>query len=161
MKQSGTVRQFIKYVMVGVSNTLVSEGIYAVLIFFKMHYLPASFLGFSVSVVNAYYWNNKYVFTEQPEGEKRVRWKVFGKTYIAYFWGYAANAVMLVVWIDLIRISRFTEQAAVWFADRGMVRFDGVFLGNLAAAALNLLITVPLSYLLNKYWAFRQKDSLK
>ena len=62
--------QFIKFALVGVSNTLISEIVYAILVFFKMHYLPASFIGFMLSVLNAYYWSNKYVFTENPEEEK-------------------------------------------------------------------------------------------
>ena len=86
-KRAEGLLQFIKFALVGVSNTLISEGIYAVLVFFKMHYIPASFIGFSLSVINAYYWNHKYVFKENAEDEKRVWWKVFCKTYVAYFWG--------------------------------------------------------------------------
>ncbi len=157
MKDRSNLWQFIKFAMVGVSNTFISEGMYAVLIFFRMHYLPASFIGFSLSVVNAYYWNNKYVFREQAGREKRVWWKVFGKTYAAYFWGYLVNAALLVLWVDILKIGRLLSPAAEWFTDRGIERLDTVFLGNLAAAGLNLLVTVPMNYILNKYWAFRQK----
>lgn len=156
-KRAEGLLQFIKFALVGVSNTLISEGIYAVLVFFKMHYIPASFIGFSLSVINAYYWNHKYVFKENAEDEKRVWWKVFCKTYVAYFWGYLANAALLVFWIDLLKIGRFFAPLAEWFAERGMERLDGQFCGNLAAAGLNLLLTVPMNYIINKYWAYRQK----
>lgn len=149
--------QIIKFLVVGVSNTIVSEGVYAILIFFKMHYLPASFLGFSISVLNAYYWSNKYVFKEQEGEEKRVWWKVLAKTYIAYLWGYLVSAVLLVFWIDILHIGRWMEPVANWFAGVGLERFDAQFLGNLLAAGLNLLITVPMNFVLNKYWAYRQK----
>ena len=69
----------------------------AVLVFFRIHYLPASFIGFSLSVLNAYYWSSKYVFKEQEDGEKRVWWKVLAKTYVAYFWGDLVNAALLVL----------------------------------------------------------------
>lgn len=156
MKKWKGIRQFIEFTLVGVSNTLISEGIYAVLVFFRMHYLPASFIGFSLSVINAYYWNNKYVFKEQEGGEKRVWWKVFCKTYIAYFWGYLANAALLALWIDLVEISRFMVPLGGWFMDRGLEKLDARFLGNLLAAGLNLLITVPINFVINKYWAFRK-----
>ena len=54
--------QFIKFGMVGIVNTLLSEGIYCVLVFFDIHYLVAYLVGFILSVLNAYYWNNKCVF---------------------------------------------------------------------------------------------------
>lgn len=156
-KQKENLLQFIKFALVGVSNTLISEGIYVVLVFFRMHYIPASFIGFSLSVINAYYWNHKYVFKENAEGEQMVWWKVFCKTYIAYFWGYLANAALLVFWIDILKIGRILSPVAEWLAARGMERLDAKFCGDLAAAALNLLITVPMNYVINKYWAYRQK----
>lgn len=152
-----TIWQIIKFALVGVSNTIVSEVIYAVLIFFKIHYLPASFIGFSLSVLNAYYWSSKYVFKEQADAEKRVWWKVLLKTYAAYLWGYLVSAVLLVFWIDLVHVSRWMEPLGNRFVDAGYERFDTQFLGNLLAAALNLMITIPMNFLLNKYWAYRQK----
>lgn len=149
--------QFIKFVFVGVSNTLISEGVYAVLIFFKMHYLPASFIGFSLSVVNAYYWSSRYVFKEQEDGERRVWWKVFAKTYVAYFWGYLVNAALLVLWIDILNIGRLTVSLASWCVGKGFTALDDVFWGNILAAFINLLITVPMNFVINKYWAYRQK----
>lgn len=155
----GGIRQILKFMLVGVSNTIVSEGIYAVLVFFKMHYLPASFIGFSVSVLNAYYWSNKYVFKEQEGEEKRVWWKVLIKTYVAYLGGYLLSAVLLVFWIDILHIARWLELPAKWFADIGMTKFDAKFLGDIVAAGLNLVITVPMNFLVNKYWAYKQKKS--
>ncbi len=149
--------QFIKFALVGVSNTLISEIVYAILVFFKMHYLPASFIGFMLSVLNAYYWSNKYVFTENPEEEKRVWWKVLLKTYVAYFWGYLVNAALLVLWIEIVRIGVWTRPFAEWFLSHGYESLDEQFLGNLLAAFINLLITVPMNFLINKYWAYRQK----
>lgn len=157
MKRKENMLQFIKFALVGVSNTLISEGVYAILIFFRMHFIPASFTGFSLSVVNAYYWNHKYVFKENAESQKRVWRKVFCKTYIAYFWGYLANAALLVFWIDILKIGQFMAPAERWFAERGLERLDGQFCGNLLAAGLNLVITVPMNYIINKYWAYRQK----
>ena len=149
--------QFIKFVFVGVSNTLISEGVYAVLVFLKIHYLPASFIGFSLSVVNAYYWSSRYVFREQEDGERRVWWKVFAKTYVAYFWGYLVNAALLVFWIDILGIVRLTAPMGDWCISKGLLSLDAEFWGNILAACINLLITVPMNFVINKYWAYRQK----
>ncbi len=152
--------QFIKFSLVGVSNTLISEGIYAVLVYFRMHYLPASFIGFSLSTINAYYWNNKYVFAEQEEGEKRVWWKVFAKTYVAYLWGYCVTALLLVLWIDILNIARLMEPLGAWCVEQGYESLDAVFWGNILAAFINLVITVPMNFIINKYWAYRQKKKV-
>lgn len=64
------LKQFIKFGIVGISNTLISYVVYNnVLLRLKMHYIGASIIGFLVSVVNSYYWNNKYTFKEQ-DGEQ-------------------------------------------------------------------------------------------
>lgn len=153
-----SIRQIIKFILVGVSNTIVSEVIYTILIFFKVHYLPASFIGFSLSVLNAYYWNSKYVFKEQKDAQKRVWWKVLFRTYVAYLWGYFVSAVLLIVWIDFIHVSQWMEPLGNRFVNAGYDRLDVQFLGSLLAAVLNLIITVPMNFVINKYWAFKQKE---
>lgn len=147
--------QFIKFGIVGVSNTLISEGIYCALVFFKVPYLLAYFIGFSLSVLNAYYWSNKYVFKADPEQGERIWWKVLIKTYVAYFWGFIVSAVLLVLWIDIVQLSRYLSGLAGLFAEHGFSQFDAVFLGKVLAAGLNLLITVPMNFLVNKFWAYK------
>ena len=71
--------QFIKFIIVGISNTLISEGIYALLVFFRVHYLLAEFIGFSISVCNAYYWSSRYIFNDD-NGVRRIWCKQLIKT---------------------------------------------------------------------------------
>lgn len=149
------IGQFIKFGIVGVSNTLVSEVVYCVLVFFKVPYLVAYFTGFSLSVLNAYYWSNKYVFREDPEKGNRVWWKVLIKTYVAYLGGFAVGSVLLVVWIDMIKLSRYLGGVAAVFAENGFSQFDADFLGQVLAEGINLLITVPMNYFVNKFWAYK------
>ena len=78
-KQWDALIQFVKFGIVGVSNTLIHYFTYLILIALGCHYLIASVAGFLVSVVNAFYWNNKYVFTKE-EGAARVWWQAFFKT---------------------------------------------------------------------------------
>lgn len=149
--------QFIKFVMVGVSNTLISEVVYAILVVFRCHYLLASFIGFTVSIFNAYYWNNKYVFREDKEKAKRVWWKVLLKTYLAYLWGFVLNLILLVVWVEVFHIADYMVPLEHFLFAHGITSFDAEVLGNLLAEGVNLLIVLPINYVINKYWAFKQE----
>ena len=153
--------QFIKFGIVGISNTLVSEGVYCVLVYFRMPYLLAYFIGFMLSVLNAYYWSSRYVFKAAPEQGGRVWWKVLLKTYVAYLWGFLLSSALLVFWIDWIQLSQYLGGLAETFAGHGLIQFDAEFLGNVLAAGLNLLVTMPMNFLVNKYWAYRVKSSRK
>ena len=46
-------------------------------------YLIAQLIGFVLSVLWSFYWNNKMVFV-QEEGQQRVWWKALLKTYVSY-----------------------------------------------------------------------------
>lgn len=131
--------QFIKFGIVGVSNTLISYILYVVslLIFQKLNwfgkvdYLVAQGIAFVLSVLWSFYWNNKMVFKEE-EGQQRNLWKALVKTYISYsFTGLFLNSALLVLWVDVLHISEFV------------------------APIINLLVSVPLNFLINKFWAFK------
>lgn len=135
------IMQFVKFGIVGVSNTLISYFIYlgTLVCMNKMNptgtynYLVASVVSFILSVLWSFYWNNKYVFT-QSENEERSLWKTLMKTYISYsFTGLFLNNILLVVWVQLLHVS------------------------EVIAPLVNLLISVPLNFLINKFWAFRTK----
>lgn len=133
----GRIKQFIKFGVVGVSNTLISYVVYVVLVYFKTHYIVASIIGFIISVLNAYYWNNKYVFKEQQR-EQRIWWKTLVKTFVSYAGtGLVLSNVLLIIWVEWAGVS------------------------EMLAPILNLLITVPLNFVMNKYWAFKDRERLK
>ncbi len=149
--------QFIKFGLVGVSNTLISEAIYVIIVLLRGNYLFASFMGFVISVLNAYYWSNKYVFKETEEGEKRVWWKVLLKTYVAYLWGFLVNLVLLVLWIDILHVAKYMGPIVELVNRFGIASLDAEVLGNLIAEGVNLILIIPMNFLINKYWAYRQK----
>ena len=71
-KQWDTFLQFVKFAFVGVSNFLISYIVYAVFLAIGCHWLIGSIVGFVVSVLNSFFWNDRYVFV-QGEGEKRSK----------------------------------------------------------------------------------------
>jgi putative flippase GtrA len=122
--------QFVKFGIVGLMNNVISYMIYLILVSLGMHYTPANIIGFTVSVFNSYYWNNKYVFASN---DSRVWWKTFIKTYISYAGtGIILSNIMLFIWID------------------------GLGVSTIIAPLINLVITVPINFLVNKLWAYRK-----
>jgi len=131
--------QFIKFGIVGVSNTLVSYVInIIVLVLLKpmnvsWDYVAGNMVAFLLSVLWSFYWNNRFVFTEQ--GDKKRSWvKTLLKTYVAYsFTGIVLNNILSWLWIDMLGVSKFI------------------------APLINLIISVPLNFVINKFWAFKTK----
>ncbi|MEG1427560.1 MAG: GtrA family protein [Oscillospiraceae bacterium] len=122
------ITQFIKFGIVGLSNTGISLAIYYVFIFInKDLYIVGNTVGFFVSVLNAYYWNHKYVFKSGQKGH----FKPLLKTFTAYGSTFLLSTVLLYVMVNLLHIS------------------------EIIAPLLNLLITIPLNFLLNKFWAMK------
>lgn len=130
--------QFIKFGIIGLSNTVISYVIYIVSlmlmqkmgIFANIDYLIAQFIGFVLSVLWSFYWNNKFVFRE--DGKKRNLIRTLLKTYISYsFTGLFLNSVLSVLWVEVFHWSK------------------------MIAPIVNLLISVPLNFIINKFWAFK------
>lgn len=129
MKNS--VKQFIKFGFVGVSNTIISLGIYYIIIYFdKNLYLFGSFAGFLISVLNSFYWNNKYVFSTSKQGG----WvKRLIKTYISYGSTSIISMVLLYLIVDVVGLS------------------------EVIAPIITMIVTIPLNFIINKKWAFKNE----
>lgn len=137
----GVFIQFVKFGIVGLSNTVLSYILYVVglLIFQKLGilsksgYLVAQAIAFVISVLWSFFWNSKAVFTLQGGGERAVL-RALLKTFVSYsFTGLFLNSALLIVWVQMMHISEFI------------------------APIINLLFSVPLNFLMNKFWAFREK----
>lgn len=150
------MKQFLKFGLVGISNTLISEVVYVIIVCLKGHYVLASTAGFVLSIFNAYYWNNKYVFKEDASQEKRVWWKVLFKTFLSYLWGFLANLLLLAFWIDLLQIGNHLGPLVELLQNWKIPFSDAQTLGSLLAEGINLILVLPMNFFLNKFWAFRQ-----
>lgn len=133
--------QFVKFGVVGVSNTVIAYVLYMVsLLGFKkwglfvgIDYLAAQVVSFILSVLWSFYWNNKFVFVLE-EGKQRSVWKALLKTYASYsFTGLFLNSLLIWLWVDFLHISEFL------------------------APLVNLVINVPVNFIINKCWAFKGK----
>lgn len=131
-KIQALIKQFIKFGLVGVSNTVVSMVVYYIVLFINPDlYLFGSILGTIVSIANAFYWNDKFVFTGNAN-DWRSKLKRLGKTYISY--GGTSILSNVLLWIE--------------------VAFFGV--SRAIAPIVNLLVTIPLNFVINKLWTFHK-----
>lgn len=121
--------QFIKFGIVGLSNTIISFAVYYILLYLQVNYIIANTMGFIISVLNAYYWNNKYVFKSKNDTKSGVRKLV--KTFASYGSTFILSTILLVIMVHYLNIS------------------------EIIAPVINLIITIPLNFLLNKFWAFK------
>ena len=131
--------QFLKFGLVGIFNTIISTvTTYGLLIIFnKLNFffksldvqvIISSFLGFSVSFINSYYWNSRLVF---KMSSNKFFSKSFIKSYFCYF----------LTWIISYVITAFLATV--------------LYLPKFWIPLFTLLFTVPLNFLANKFWAFR------
>jgi putative flippase GtrA len=61
------MKMFLKFGTVGFFNTLITLGSYTLFIYIGINYLAANVLGYSLGVLNSYYWNKKWVFQDRTE----------------------------------------------------------------------------------------------
>ena len=137
--------QFIKFGLVGVSNTAISYGIemlcYYVL--FVNHpwsdnvrIAATSAVAFFVSTLNSYYWNNRYVFKSNHKNFIE-HLRTYGKTVICYGVTGLLLSPVLKMWLTGMEVP-------YWLASLS-----------------TLAITIPLNFLLNKFWAYGNKENTK
>lgn len=119
--------QFVKFCLVGVSNTAISLVVYYIFVLIsKDMYILGNAVGFVVSVLNSYFWNSRFVFKKKDEQAKTII-----KTFLAYGTNLIIGTALLYLFVDIWGISEFI------------------------APLLNLIITIPLNFLLNKFWVMK------
>lgn len=138
-----TFMQFVKFGIVGLSNTIIAYIIYGGMLFLferigwfsDVDYLIASFFSFVLSVLWSFYWNSKKVFVVK-EGEERKVLPALIKTFISYsFSGLILGNILLIIWVRVFSISKYI------------------------APLINLIVTIPMNFIINKFWAFKTKKA--
>lgn len=149
-----TIVQFIKFGVVGISNTAISYGIEMLMfyvVFVKTEFLwicsvlssiginttgetvkivITTAVAFVISVTNSYYWNNRYVFKSGNSS-----FKAHLKSYIKTFLCYAVTGLVLS---PIIKVLLNNIGVDYWLATLS-----------------TLVATIPLNFLMNKFWAFK------
>ena len=126
--------QFVKFGLVGVSNTLVSWAVYYLFLWLNEDlYMAGTVAGTVVSIYNAFFWNDRFVF-KGGDRDRKSRLKRLGKTYVSY--GFTSLLGIALVWIE--------------------VNLLGI--SKALAPIVTLVVTIPLNFLINKFWTFRRTE---
>ena len=119
--------RFIKFAIVGFGNLFVSLITYYILIYFSINYQIANIGGFITGSLNGYIWNKIWVF---KNSKRDVIYII--KFYLTYLSTWLLSALLLYIWVEKMKIS------------------------DKIAPVINVFITTPINYLLNKYWVFKR-----
>lgn len=160
--QSALIAQFIRFGLVGLSNTGIAYGIemlcYYVLFAHtgfegtvawlsglgftsvtgeQVRISVTSLLAFIVSVSNSYFWNSRFVF-------KSGAMRTFCHHAKAYFKAMTSYAITGLLLAPVIK-----------------VYLSGLGIPYWIASLSSLIVTIPLNFWLNKCWAFQEKPSVE
>lgn len=127
----------MKFGIVGASNTALSYVLnIVVLLCLKSKnlwwdYIAGNLVAFIMSVAWSFFWNSRFVFCQKSSSIRGCLVTLF-KTYLAYgFTGIALNNILSWIWIEQLGISKFI------------------------APLINLIVSVPVNFLINKFWTFK------
>ncbi|MCM1112339.1 MAG: GtrA family protein [Muribaculum sp.] len=131
----GSLFQFVKFGAVGAVNTLLSYlitnvGYYGL----HLHEQLSNLISFLITVFVSYLLNSRFVFRVK-EGDGQPWYKALAKVYASY-----ALTELLLMGILL-----FVEERLL-----GIPHYIATF--------LNLCVTVPVNFILNKFWAYRRQS---
>ncbi|MBQ6342966.1 MAG: GtrA family protein [Anaerolineaceae bacterium] len=125
-----TIKQFIKFGLVGISNTAVSMAIYYIFLWIDPKlYMAGSILGTILSIANAFFWNDRFVFKGNAK-DLQSTMRRLGKTYISYGGTSLLSNALLWLEVNLLHVNKTI------------------------APIINLIITIPLNFIINKLWTF-------
>jgi len=124
--------QFVKFGIVGVSNTLIAFAVYTVLLkVFGVWYLAASAIGFILGATNGFLLNRRWTFSDHVgDALTPVRWGVVQGC------GLAVNEGLLYVFVHDAHLDEL--------------------LGQVCAT---IIVTIA-TFLVNRAWTFRTPASL-
>jgi putative flippase GtrA len=124
------IKQFIGFSLVGVSNTIVLLLVYYFFLWIDSNlYIVGNVLGACMGIVNSFFWISKFVFKNKREHMA----KSLLKMCISYLLTIGLQTALLYLMVNELCISKRI------------------------APLINIAVTTPVNFVLNKYWAFRDK----
>ena len=133
MKFKNLIIQFVQFGIVGVINTvlsyLITNGCYYAL---SLHEQVSNIIAFVITVPISFMLNGKFTFSKAQSGQGFL--KPLLKVYASYsITGIFLTAILLHIEENILGIPHYI------------------------ATLINLIITVPVNFLLNKFWVYKDK----
>lgn len=127
------VAEFVKFAIVGVTNTVIDFSIYFFLTrfvtFFQRadHFLIANVIAFSIAVTNSYAWNRRWTFRNSP--------------------GSIARQFPIFLAVNLIGLS--LNEGSLYLLVRSFHLYD------LFGKVIAICLSTTSNFLLSRFWAFK------
>ena len=123
--------QFVKFGIVGFVTTCVSYGVYSLVVYVGGRYLIGNIIGFIIGTLNSFIWNSIFVLKKDFE-EKRNVFLILLKTFLVYgLSNLVLSSFILILVIEKLKVSEYIAPLFV------------------------LCITVPVNFLVNKFWTYK------
>ena len=122
--------KFIKFIVVGLINTIFQLGIYYFLLFAGVNYNISFAISFIFSVLFSYVFNNKIVFKVDNVNSKSSLVKI----YISYGSTFLLGQIMLYLGVEKLGI------------------LDKIM------PIINIILTILINFFLNKYFVFKREE---
>lgn len=136
LDSSLVAKQFVKFCIVGVLNTAVDFAVYIILarglLGFRLHYLLANIIAFSLAVMNSYTLNRRWTFRNQ-DTKRTIQFTKF----------LSVNMVSLLLYEGLLAL--FVEAVGI---------------DDIVAKALSYGLVLAWNFTAYKYWTFRERPSI-
>lgn len=121
---------FIRFGVVGLSNTGIFLCLYYLLVWAGIHYQIANSVGFIISSLNGFLLSRTWVFPSRVNNYREQ----LAKYYLVYGTSLIVSALSSYVLVEILMLSKYI------------------------APILNLMISIPYNFIFSKYWAFARKS---
>ena len=126
---SDDIFRFIKFAFVGVLNTLLNWILFFMLNSIGVYYIVSNVMAYSISTINSYIWNSKWVFKYEGNNKKITTIRFISLN----IFGLTVNTIILFLLVDIIKLNKIM----------GLI--------------ITTIIVMFVNYLVNKLWFFSKK----
>lgn len=132
-------QQFIGFGLIGGINTVLAYLIYFICVKVLGWYpVAGNTIGWVITVFISYLLNSRFVFKGVEHETIKDKFRSLLKVYMSYaFSGLILNNVLLLIEINILGVP------------------------ELLAPIINLVVTIPINFILNKFWAYGKKKETK
>jgi len=128
--------QFLKFNIVGISNTLVDFGVYTLLTaVFGLDAIVANLISYPCGIVNSYIWNSSWTFKKERKRTKRE--------------------ILLFIAVNLVALAVST---GVIYACRVLFGVDDDIMRKLLYKLLATAVSIIVNFIGNKLFVFKSAE---
>ena len=131
--------QFIRFGCVGACNTAIDYAVYFLsntilgenILLGEKNYLIAQLLGFVAGTLNSYFMNGKFVFAAEDKRRNKGKRQLM-RSFIGYGCTFCLSELMLWLLVSKLGVTKYLAKLMI------------------------MCVTVPLNFVINRFWTFKE-----